>query len=470
MQRRANIYRKSVLILALILSVLSPLTLITKNSASLAITLLGYLLLILSTGSLVLISYIVFKNFKKEITELKKEGLQVQSMAGFDTMQKKIKISNFKTGLIFLNAAIALLIFVIILDSSLKISVVILATAITASLLSCAGIIYAIPIPELKFTPGMLSKYYSSPDMPLILNYMLIDTIRSGMDPATKLKFDEWTNLVENSVNKKFAITLERVTRTELAKQSLLLLTYLKESMPITGDAIFEKKIQKIIEPSKIEQIKTGGKSGISIEVLEELIKNAITNSPGIFKIIDRLITTILENIEDIENQKILVEVHSTPKTNQLKPIKMVVFIINIAKEYSKKPRDIMLTIQGKPHPLKLDEYSINLKDYEKQLINTKSGKKDAIDLLIELLRMGTAIQTKIKPLNWGEHVVNIEIKDQKDPERTLWGDTFTYKVSKDYTVLIVPALTAIAGLGGTIISILGITMGTIAHLLETIL
>ncbi len=453
-------FRRFVLIVAILLAIATPLSLVFNEHSFDKFLAPAYLLLLILSMVLSWLSIKVYMNFINDINSLKNRGLQVQSMPGYHNLNRNIVVSTFKTLIILADVLVATALFFIITDSIVKISSVILTIALIAALASSVGLIFLIPIPKLKFAPGALSKYYSSPKVPLRLKYFLSDTVTSTMDPASRLRFDEWAKLLEDNMRNDFAKGLSKTIRIERAKASVLLLTYLKHIIPEKGERIFETKIKSIIKESALKKVRSGADSQISFEILEELVKNSVRDRPGAFKIIDRLMNNLIENFEEMKKKDLWVETYTPSSVNSYKKqLATIVFIINLSQKFKEKQRNVELFIDKEgsmleDFPVRLDPFTTTFDNYQNVLINAKEGKRDAIDLAIDLLQIGEGFQFQTVPHTWGNHVINIGIKEG---DETAWGESISYNAWRDYTYLAGGAVTKIAAIGGALISALGI-------------
>ena len=449
--------------LAVFLAFTTPFALVENNTAFLRTAPLGYFALLGGSFILVIMSVRVYRSFSEEIHVLRTKGLQVESLAGFRQLRKNVIVSIFKTSIIFINAFIAFLLFVLLVDSVIKTSVIIMMFVVFSSLMSCASMIFLITIPHINFQPGSLSKYYKSPKVPLLLDNFITDTLRSTMDPAAQLRFDEWTSMVSALIKKSYAKEFSQKERVERAIETVLLLTYLKQVIPERGQQIFNTKIRHVIKPDGLYELKKGNGSRISLDVLDELIARAQKDRPGAFTIVDRLMTTLLERFEEFQYSDLWVETHLPERVgNYKKSLTLTVLISNLKKAKSERELTLLLSKEHEmveSYTLKIEPFTARKADFEHTLTSKEEKALDVIDYAIEVLHASEGFQFQIIPHTIGDHVVGLSINESNE---TVWGESLTFSAAHDYLSIATGSAAKLGAIGGALLSTLGLGISSI--------
>ncbi|MHA1450782.1 MAG: hypothetical protein ACTSP4_15345, partial [Candidatus Hodarchaeales archaeon] len=317
----------------------------------------------------------IVRDFKKETSSRAEEGFPVDSLEGFSSMSKfttSILVSSTMIALVIFLSLMLFLITIITIPGLKYLSdfkellgfttvadfhyfVDSLAPTLTMIIISSAiglafiafGIVLMLKIPDKPvFEPGSMMKYYTPQQTPVALDNLLSDAIFAFLDPVTRLKMDEWTYSIKNSLASSYEPDFNETTRIERAREKILLLFYLKNRMPaLITEEVFRSEIIEVIDEQKYDDFQDGKESGISFSVLEVIFDRLIIQIPEVFKTIDRLVIELTDNFTAFKANKDLWVTVSAPEkvVGNRKPFRILVFALNRSPSFTDKKRLVSL-------------------------------------------------------------------------------------------------------------------------------
>ncbi|MFX0095695.1 MAG: hypothetical protein ACFFBD_28415, partial [Candidatus Hodarchaeota archaeon] len=328
--------------------------------------------LFLNSLAFTLNGFMIVRDFKEETAKKAEEGFPIDSLEGFSVMsgftRGILTSSSLISGVILISLVLFLSSLIIIplfnvLPSNLLppgLSIEALQTFISTFIYLSAiglafiaiGIVLLLKIPEKPaFEPGAMMKYYYPRSTPLSLDNLLSDSLLAFLDPITRMRFDEWTDSLKNSLRSDYEPELDETTRLEQAREKTLLLFYLKKRMPVLlPENVFDEELTEVIDQNKLAAFKEGKDSGIGFKVLEDVFDQLLENIPEIFITIDRLIIELVDNLAEFrDNEDIWVSV-AAPETvkGNLNPFRILIFALNKnTKDFAYKKRLVTFRASG---------------------------------------------------------------------------------------------------------------------------
>lgn len=444
-----------------------------------------FVLLIVNGLIFALNAAFLYRSFSSEIKEVERRGFPIQGIEGATETMAKVKIdfaSNFTV--IVLNVVS----FGVYLSSIATVDVqfgapfpilsVVVGLVGVTLLLTGSGLNVVADVPKQpSFVPGGLLGYYKPQTLPLTLDNFLADSILPWLDPATRIKFDEWSKLVQMSLNPTFEPEAEVARiRMERGREKILLMTYLRQVMTeILTEEVFETELREVIDDHHFNEFVEGGGTNFTIELLAEIVRDVRKHSPQTFQIIDKLLIALIDNLGKFRRADLWVEAaHPTTHSGTHEAFHLTLFIVNKSDAFMAKKRPMVLLSQGgemaiDPHFLKhkllLDESrGAGVEEDELPIISpAKSGQNDVLGELSDILQVGDAVQLQFRPNRFGTHVFNLSLEEG---EATRWGKVVNVEVRRDlkwYTTKVGPKVGTYLG---TAFSLLGMVGGSILGLL----
>ncbi|MFX1534571.1 MAG: hypothetical protein ACFFDI_10150 [Promethearchaeota archaeon] len=370
-------------------------------------------------------------SFKREISKLTMQGKPVRGIEGFEMV-------NSRLNYMFLSS---LIVFILVLTSFIGFTVQVMAVGGGVALpvefglvllILAAGLVFmSIGITVLvelplkpAFEPGGLLNLYKPSFIPMILDNLLSDTVFSILDPATRIYFDEWTEAVKADLHPNFETEADtQQTRVERAKEKILLLIYFKHLMPnAVTDEIFEQELKEVIREDAYEDFITGKASGISLEILKQIVLRAETLSPEIFALVDQITMELMENPVNIAQADIWATMGGpSVHLGTLFPFRVLGFVLNKSPDFMTKKRPVDIKITSGRHSMDPDKFVCHREldeaddmeiPLEKLPFASEEGL-DVLDLVTRILQVGDAFWFQFRPNRFGFHPVNLEIYEE---------------------------------------------------------
>ncbi len=414
-----------------------------------------YTLLAINSLLFALNASLLVKGFKDAVKKMAKSGLPVDSVQGFKETNAGINRSFINSLLIVAMTALSYLTFLafaiywiyydLIRDSldineeKLRLNLVVLSFALA---LVAIGITTLIRVPKKPaFHPGGLIGFYKPTRIPAILDNFLTDSTLAYLDPATRLRFDEWTAAIKTNLKEDYEASYDLTTRTERAREKILLLTYLMERFPdVMTKEIYKNEIEEIILTDGIESfLATGMDSGISAEVLGKIIKLLIKEIPEIFEVVDQIIVALVENLEDFKEKDLFVRI-GCPATHigTVKPLRVLTFVLNKSVEFKDKKRPVQLHMVTARDDMIPNELSCSLKLDEsegseiesEELKIVSDEEEDVAGILANLLQIGDAWWIQVQPKTFGAKIITVSIKEGN--KGVIYGMSQRVNVARD--------------------------------------
>ena len=406
----------------------------------------------------------IIKGFNRETAKKAESGFPIDSLEGFSSVKsfntQVFLNSSLITGAIFLSFIFFLLAAIILpglqpdntdnltgIDKVINNLVGILQPTILWSALGLVliaiGMWLLLKIPDKPaFQPGAMLKYYTPKSVPMTLDNLLSDAMISFLDPITRIKMDEWTDSIQSSLNPLFESLQDETTRLERAREKILLLFYLnKRVTTLLTEEVFLSELSEVLQKDKINDFLAGTESGIDSTIIEDVFTRLETQIPEVFKVIDRLLIDLVDNLKEFRDNKDIWVSVSTPDIvyGNKDPFRIMIFTLN--KDKSKNNRLLTFNASGVQKGFMEEQhYNLILDDAEDFYITSdklpfsSSETTDILTLLSQILQVGDAVWFSFERSEFKNHLFNISLTENKSG---IYAQTTSVTVSRDFTFYI---------------------------------
>ncbi|MHA1940588.1 MAG: hypothetical protein ACW97P_02545 [Candidatus Hodarchaeales archaeon] len=467
-------------IVMIILPAIIVLMIINEQSNEIA-ALLWFFLFINSIAFL-LNALNIIKGFNRETAKKAESGFPIDSLEGFSSVKsfntQVFLNSSLITGAIFLSFIFYILAAIILpelqqadaqnlsgIDKIINDLVTILEPTILWSALGLVliaiGMWLLLKIPDKPaFQPGAMLKYYKPKSVPMTLDNLLSDAMLSFLDPITRIKMDEWTESIRTSLNPLFESLQDETTRLERAREKILLLFYLKERVStLLTEEIFLEELGEVIQIDRISDFLEGKESGIDSNIIEDVFARLETQIPEVFKVIDRLLIDLVDNLKSFRDNKDMWVSVSTPDIvygNQ-DPFRILIFTLN--KDKTKSKRLITFNATGvRSGFMEEQKFNLVLDDAEDFNITTdkisftSSETTDILTLLSQILQVGDAVWFSFERRAFKNHLFNVFLTEENSG---IYSKTTSVTVSRDFMFYISEYGGRASALGGVVVPVI---------------
>ena len=473
-------------IIMLILPVIIVISIINEFQQTAAIL---WFFLFLNSIAFLINALNIIKGFNRETAKKAESGFPIDSLEGFSSVKsfntQVFMNSSLITGAIFLSFIFYLVAAIILPglqpDSTQNLTGIdqlindlvdilqptILWTAIGLVLIAI-GMWMLLKIPDKPaFQPGAMLKYYTPKSVPMSLDNLLSDSILSFLDPITRIKMDEWTESIRVSLNPYFESSSDDTTRLERAREKILLLFYLKNRVSaLLTEEIFINELKEVLKEEKVNDFLEGKDSGIDSSIIEDVYERLATQIPEVFKVIDRLLIDLVDNVKAFRDNKDIWVSVSTPDIvyGNKKPFRILIFALN--KDKSKTNRIVNFNINGVQSGfLEKQHYNLILDDAEDFDISSdnvpfsSSDTTDILTLLSQILQMGDAVWFSFERRAFKNYLFNIFLTENKSG---IYSQTTSVTVSRDKMFYITEYGGKTSALGGVAIPVVSFILSFI--------
>ncbi len=418
-----------------------------------------WIVLVLNAMSFSLDSILLSKNFLNNVKEKSREGFPIDSIEGFSEVESSFKSINKSGIIISLASLLSLITFLsgLFLTQDSPDTKLLFQFIALGLVLITIGIVLIIKIPEEPaFKPGGLIGFYLPYKLPTSLDNILSDVFFAYLDPATRIKYDDWTKLIADSLHPNFQSHKEFETRVDRARENILLLYYLSERMSsVYTDEVVERELKEVIAEEHYATFITGGESQITRQIFKRLKKILYKYTPEIFMLIDQLIVQLVDNLEDFSKKDLFVRI-SVPKEHKGNtPFQMLVFLFNNSKEFRDKKRPIDVSYNSDKEKLfpyrseislLLDESaSLGIED-KKELPLHSADELDILEVLTKILQVGDAYWLQIKPKAYGDTIISVSVSENN---HKIAGTNQIVKLNRDLAFIVKSYGSKLSFLGG---------------------
>ncbi|MHA1971979.1 MAG: hypothetical protein ACTSW1_03230 [Candidatus Hodarchaeales archaeon] len=459
-----------------VLPILTGTTVPGEENIKLAVV-LTYLILIIIAIPFSLNGIFMEKAFNAEIKRITKSGILIQGVEGFDDVHTKIKLLYRSSYSVTITVIISFLVYL----SSINLEeitdfariFIIIASIGLLAISSGASILLRLP-DKSALQPGGLMKFYSPSTLPLRLDNILSDSIFNQLDPITRIRIDEWSKSIIDHINPNFQLGLDDKTKLERAREKIFLLVYLKEAVPeILSEEVFFEELREIIAEDYINYFISGKDSGISLKILNTILRDVRKEIPQIFDLIQRLFVLVKDNIQYLYTKnEIVIISHPNSHIGNIDPFRIVTFVLNL-----KESRKVLIRAQTSMSSLDPDDASqtllldvgnLNLPPQGTSLeISSSTEPTDVLRLISEILQVGDALNLQFRANRFGTHVLNISVEDTENG--LIYGSSVVLNVYRDPTYYAKTLGAKLLGYAGAALSFIGIGLGSLAGMIQNV-
>lgn len=427
--------------------------------------------------------YSLASKFNKEIKRLQANGFPISSMEGFGNMYGKIRTVFSSSFLISIVVFVSFITFSVILifsaqlsdivedpnvhtffssSDDLKFFVIIIAISL---ILIAIGISLLLSLPDAPaLVPGSLMKYYNPVSMPSQVDNFLSDTVFPFLDPITRTKWDEWGQFILDNLSENFESEEDPQTKLEIAREKILLFAYLNLSMPESIDPETTKKeLSEMFTSSNIvDKVFAGEGSGITWEILLDILEKVQKKAPEIFDVVDRIIVNLTDNLQAFKNNELFITTTSPSKViGNTRPFRILVFMLNKDSEnFGDKKRPVQVKLVPEGSTAIPDIYELHLDEAEGMDIQSDSlplvgDGEDIVGLLSRILQVGDAVWFQVYRHNFGIHLFNIRVAEEG--KGSIYGKSLEIAINRDFNFYIQQYGGKLSAVAGAALPIIGL-------------
>ncbi len=425
---------------------------ITENvsklkSSGLIISFLVWFVILLNFTLFALNGTLVYRNFTKSVEKIVSSEMPIDSLEGFSDTKKTIAFMLHSSYSVLGTAILSFLIFIGVVISTNILEMKNISWIRNAILIIVIGLLivalangYLIDAPEAPpVVPGGLIGYYIPRSLPSTLDNILADTLYPFLDPITRLRFDEWTQTIEKSLKPTYEDNKEQLIRVERAREKILLMAYLRLRMPsIITNEVYRDELNEIMETQALDEFIKGSQSGLSLELLEEVISRLQQFVPEVFDTIDRLMIDLLENLAQFKEKEFYALVKLPPSIyGRQTPFRVFLFMLNKSPDFKTTRRPVQILVEGEKFvitPKKvaskiyLDRSRLDILS-DKLEISQDTGE-DVLRVLSRILQVGDAYWLQFLPRTYGETIINVSVNEEGKGQ--IFGQTNVISLKRD--------------------------------------
>ncbi|MHA1844756.1 MAG: hypothetical protein ACTSWE_10890 [Promethearchaeota archaeon] len=434
-----SIGRILLFILPIILVIITILTLITSLDITLSI-IFYTILIIYSLNSVMLLlgSSFTESSLKMRLNFEKKRGRPIESLEGFELLEKNVKKVTSLLKIISLICFVAIILFILmIIFGNLNIG-------FAAAGFALVGLGLAILIRSLNLNihdVNGLQDFYKPTTHQIFLDNFFAEIFSNHLDPVTFLKWDEYLAEIDKILTSSFVQSVKEREAEELpitfAVESILFLYYLKYQ-EVLNDELFMKELSEIIDTSsKTFDIEKGFLveeeewyfSTADIFKIFDYIK---LYNPGFFTIIDRLQLELADNISRISKDPIYMDSSAQEVVFNNGELNLIVFLYNNSAE--EKRYRLKIAAPGfDPREINLDinvegRGSFEIPGESIPLISQEGI--DIVNVLSTMLENGDTTWLTLEPRELGEQTIQVYLESENGT--IIEGKTRVVLVTKD--------------------------------------
>ena len=449
-----------------------------------------WFLLFLNSIAVSLGGYGLAKKFSNEVKRLEENGFPISSMEGFSNMNARIRTVFSSSLLISFVVFISFITFSSIIifsqivnqiannnipaslkgligGSNLRSLVIIIAISL---ILIAIGISLLLSLPDAPaLVPGALMKYYNPVSIPSQIDNFLSDTVFPFLDPITRTRWDEFGEFLLQNLKESFEPQEDPLTKLEIAREKVLLFAYLNLSMPtsITREKIKKELAEMFISEQVVDLLFAGEKSGITWEILLEIIGKVQRKAPETFVVIDRIIVELTDNLKAFKYNKLFITTTAPSKVvGNMRPFRILVFMLNKdLTNFGTKKRPVQVKLVSEGSNSLPDIYDIHLDEAEGMDIKSDElpllGEgEDIVGFLARILQVGDAVWFQVFRRNFGIHLFNVRVSEEG--KGSIYGQSLEIPINRDIMFYIKQYGGKLSAVGGAALPVLGLILKSI--------
>ena len=399
-------------------------------------------------------------------------GRPLDSLRGFSTIQKKIGNTLNLLKIIALVSFVSLGIYAVWIVMSLgQPSDLgdILSYAGLGFTLVTAGLALLVRSVKMDITDVTgLSDYYKPSNHDLFIDNFFGDIFYGSLDPIVKLKWDEFTDVLENNLKPEFVAEIKSKEETEIpvkfAIEKILYLSYL-ESQGVIDRKTVTNEIGEIMNFGEEYTYERGaiveGRYYFSVSDLHKIFLNIEKHIPAFFDAVDRLQLELIDNIKILSDDPIYLDVCAEEMVAKDGEINIILFLYN-NKPADKKYKIKIFAPGFQPEELIVDvmcEGRGNFEIPKREIPLTSDTETDVVGVMSTMLKNGDAVWLTLEPREKGEQTLQVFLME---PDGTvIEGKTMTVDIFTNFLFLIKRLTGSSSVLGGVATPVLRTVMGS---------
>jgi hypothetical protein len=413
-------------------------------------------LVLFAINTLVLASgaFYTRKSFFKRLEYERQKGRPLDSLRGFKTIESNIMQTLRTITLLSLVSFVTLGIYIpfIVFGGG---SLAWIATGVT---LITLGLGLAIKSVKMDITSVVgLSDFFRPSNHELFIDKFFGDIFMYHLDPVTRLKWDEFVDVIETMLTPEFVQSIREEEEGEIpvsfAIEKLLYLCYLEHSKVISHE-IVKDELQEIMDLTRKQwDLDKGtlidGRYYFSSTDFFKIFNVIKQTTPSFFAIIDRLQLELVDNIKIMAEDPIYLDVAANELVAEGDEAHIIVFLYNntpadkpymvkiLAPGFEPEELSVLMSVEGRGG-FELPQKSLPL---------ISNDTEDVIGLMARLLKNGDALWLTLEPRKRGTQTVQILLTSEAGT--IIEGKTMTVSVFRDLIAMIKGLSSKLSVLGG---------------------
>jgi hypothetical protein len=366
---------------------------------------------------------LIKRAFRGEIKNYKKRGVPLKGIIGFDELENSFNKSLNQSYIVSFASILSFILFFLSTEEEVT-GIAGLGDLFNPLALTMAFVaitfMFLVEYPEdPSFTPGGLIGYYIPQNFPLVITNTLADVFRAYLDPATYLRYDEWTHVIEEYMRPEFQKDRPQVRRLDRAREKVLLLAYLsyanKYAFP---QKAIDDELSELFEGENLTKFKKGAKTGLKWEEIVSIMKRIEDRAPELFRLVDRLLVNLMESYDWFRSQDLYFTVSAKSQQGEVMTSSgILAFFYNNTE---KQDRILEVTMETDFHTIHPSHQKVvtHLDHNLRPLPETRpplmaEGGEDILSVLIKILQLGTGIWFRLQPTGFGYKLVSLSVKEK---------------------------------------------------------
>ncbi|MFX0136773.1 MAG: hypothetical protein ACFFDN_24260 [Candidatus Hodarchaeota archaeon] len=409
--------------------------------------------------------------FKMRLDFERQIGRPLDSLRGFSTIQKKIGTTLNLLKIIALVSFVSLAIYIVWIAISIG------GQSATGDFLSYAGLGFTLVTAGLALLVKSvkmditdvtgLSDYYKPSNHDLFIDNFFGDIFYGSLDPIVKLKWDEFTDILENNLKPEFVSEIKSKEETEIpvkfAIEKILYLSYL-ESQGVIDRNTVTNEIGEIMNFGEDYTYERGAmvdsRYYFGVSDLHKIFTNIEKHIPAFFDAVDRLQLELIDNIKILSDDPIYLDVCAEEMVAKDGEINIILFLYN-NKPADKKYKIKIFAPGFQPEELIVDVLCEGRGDFEipkREIPLTSDTETDVVGVMSTMLKNGDAVWLTLEPREKGEQTIQVFLME---PDGTvIEGKTMTVDIYTNFFYLIKKLTGSSSVLGGVATPVLRTVMG----------
>ena len=204
-----------------------------------------------------------------------------------------------------------------------------------------------------------------------------------------------------------------------------------------------------------------GKGSGITWNILSDIIGKVENEAPEIFDVLNRIIVELKDNLNNFKESNLWITVAAPPKVGgNTKPFRILVFMLNKDEEnWGKQKRPVNVYLNNdvmhsaENYELHLDEAE-DMKITANDLKFTSEEGEDIVGILSRILQVGDAVWFQVFRKTFTNHIFNVRVDEAG--QGAIYGRSINIKLVRDIKFYAQQYGGKIAALAGAVVPLLG--------------